>query len=132
MGKHISNEVIKLMIKKKICINSSKVLILGFTFKENCPDIRNTKVIDIYKELISYGIQIDVFDPWANSIEVKNEYDISLLNQLDEISILENYAVIILAVAHEKFKVMNLCTTKNHVFFDVKGLFDINKIDARL
>jgi UDP-N-acetyl-D-galactosamine dehydrogenase len=132
MGIHVSNEVIKLMIKKRINVECSRILILGFTFKENCPDIRNTKVIDIYNELISYDIKVDIFDPWANSVEVYNEYGISVFNTIDEKNILQTYSVIILAVAHEAFKEMNLCTTKKHVIFDVKGLIDIKKIDARL
>jgi UDP-N-acetyl-D-galactosamine dehydrogenase len=132
MGKHVSTEVIKLMLKKNISVNGSKILILGFTFKENCPDIRNTRVIDIYNELKTYDVNVDVFDPWANVSEVNHEYGISVLNEINEKDILQNYSAIILAVAHDKFRTYELSTSDRKVIYDVKGVLDISKIDARL
>jgi UDP-N-acetyl-D-galactosamine dehydrogenase len=132
MGKHVSTEVIKLMLKKNISVNGSKILILGFTFKENCPDIRNTRVIDIYNELKTYDVNVDVYDPWANVSEVNHEYGISVLNEINEKDILQNYSAIILAVAHDKFRTYELSTSDRKVIYDVKGVLDISKIDARL
>ena len=99
MGKYIAGEVVKMMIKNGVQILDSNVLILGITFKENCPDIRNTKVMGLYSELTSYGINIDVYDPWVNRVEAKNELNIDILNTPPE----KKYQVVILAVAHENF-----------------------------
>jgi UDP-N-acetyl-D-galactosamine dehydrogenase len=82
MGKHVASEVVKLMLKKNLKINDSKALILGFTFKENCPDFRNTKVIDIYNELLEYNMIVDVFDPWASVELVEKEYNIKLIDSV--------------------------------------------------
>jgi UDP-N-acetyl-D-galactosamine dehydrogenase len=131
MGKYIALETIKLMMKKNIKVIDSNVLILGFTFKENCPDIRNTKVIDIYKELSTFDIQIDVYDPWANHLEVKKEYDIDLL-PIFQIDSLNKYSAIIIAVAHEEFKKFSISKTPQRVLFDVKAMMQTNEIDARL
>jgi UDP-N-acetyl-D-glucosamine/UDP-N-acetyl-D-galactosamine dehydrogenase len=118
MGIYIANQVIKLMIKKGQRVEGDTVLILGITFKENCPDIRNSKVIDVIRELEDFGCRLDIYDPWASPEEVKREYDIRLLINLPN---LINYQTIILAVAHDAFK--NLCLVKNdkQVIFDIKS-----------
>lgn len=100
MGKYVASEVVKLMIKKGTRIKGAKVLMLGITFKENCPDIRNTKAIDIYHELLEYGIDIDVYDPWADPSEVKHQYGIKIITEYPEGN---SYGAIILAVAHNVF-----------------------------
>ena len=131
MGKYIATEVVKLMIKREIAVKNSKVLMLGITFKENCPDIRNTKATDIYHELISYGIEVDVFDPWASVNEVRGEYGISIISELIE-SI--NYSAVILAVAHNEFMKIDLqlFKEKGSIIYDVKGILPRDLIDARL
>lgn len=130
MGSFIANKAIKMMIRKDIAIKSSKALILGITFKENCPDIRNTKVVDIYLELKSYGLEVDVYDPWANSEEVKIEYQINCLDNLGN----SEYDLIILAVAHQYFLSLdyNLLKKKTSILFDIKSFLDKNQVDGRL
>ncbi len=127
----IANKVLKLMIQKDHKIKHSRALILGFTFKENCPDVRNTKVIDIYKELKEFGLIVDVYDPWANAEEVKREYDLDLLPQLDP-SI--PYEAIVVAVEHREFKDIDYKKYKDSgaVIYDVKGFVDRSLVDARL
>jgi UDP-N-acetyl-D-glucosamine/UDP-N-acetyl-D-galactosamine dehydrogenase len=129
IGIFVANKCVKIMIQKNISIKGAKALIMGFTFKENCPDVRNTKVVDIYKELIQFGIDIDVYDPWANAEEVKTEYNIAIVQSLNK-----KYDLIIHAVNHEKFEEINLkdLMSTNHVLFDIKGTLDQNKIDGRL
>ncbi|WP_419770586.1 MAG: nucleotide sugar dehydrogenase [Candidatus Marinarcus sp.] len=131
MGKYVAERVIKLMIKKSFIIKNSNVLILGLTFKENCPDIRNTKVIDIIDELKEYGCNIDVYDPWAKAQEVKHEYNIDILDTDKKLNI-ENYNAIILAVGHNEFRKLNLKKSENQVIFDVKSFLDKSIIDERL
>lgn len=129
MGKYVATEVVKLMMRKGLKVLESKVLILGFAFKEDCPDFRNTKVIDIYNELINFEILIDVFDPWVDQLEVKNEYEIDILNTLPS----EHYSAIILAVEHKKFLNTNLRSlTPNGIIFDVKGFLPKDMVDGRL
>ena len=130
MGAFVATKVIKLMIQKGIQIKGAKVLILGITFKENCPDIRNTKVVDIHKELLSYNASVDIYDPWANKAEVKNEYDIDLIETLD----LSQYQAIILSVAHKEFEQSDFKMQKsnNLVIFDTKGIINIYNVDGRL
>ncbi len=132
MGKHVATETIKLMMRKDLRVIDSKVLILGFTFKENCPDTRNTRVIDIYKELRSFDVQVDVYDPWANPEEVKHEYGIEILNGADQLPELSQYAAIILAVAHDAFKNLKLCKSNTQVIYDVKAILPKACVDARL
>ena len=129
MGIFVANKLIKLLIKKGHKIEGSKVLILGITFKENCPDIRNSRVIDVYQELKEFGVDVDVYDPWASKQEVKDEYDITLLDNLGD-----KYDGILLAVSHDEFKSLNLENFKNTnaVIFDIKGIYDKNIVDARL
>jgi len=131
MGKHVATEVIKLMMRKDLKVIDAKVLILGFTFKEDCPDVRNTRVIDIYKELRSFDMEVDVYDPWANSKEVMHEYGIQILSgdQAPEIS---QYSAIILAVSHRKFQDLPIRKSSNQVVYDVKGILDKELVDARL
>ena len=129
MGIFVANKLIKLLIKKGHKIEGSKILILGITFKENCPDIRNSRVIDVYNELKEFGVNVDVYDPWANREEVKEEYNLSLLDILAD-----KYDGILLAVSHDEFKSFNLENFKNQnaVVFDIKGVLDKKLVDARL
>ena len=129
MGKYVATEVVKLMMRKDLKVIDSKVLILGFTFKEDCPDVRNTKVIDIYNELRSFDVQIDVYDPWVNCDEVKHEYGVEVLNEQPELS---QYSAVILAVAHKKFRGLDLKTSSDRVIYDVKGVLEKGTVDARL
>ena len=131
MGMFVANKVVKLMIAKNHKINAAKALILGITFKEDCPDIRNSKVIDIYTELKQFGLQVDVFDPHAEPDEVHEEYGISLIKAPNS----KNYDAIILAVAHKEFLAMDigsLCKGKDSVIFDTKSFLDRATVDARL
>jgi len=130
MGAFIAEEVVKLMVKKDVPVKNSKCLILGFTFKENCPDVRNTKVIDIIKELVIYNITPIIYDPWANPLDVKLEYGIEILNEIP----LNKFDSIILAVAHSQFKHINLkdMVNDNGVIFDVKSFFTKDQVDMRL
>lgn len=131
MGKYVVAEVVKLMIKKGTPIKDSKVLMLGITFKENCPDIRNTKAIDIYNDLLEYGIAVDVYDPWADPEEVRREYNIKTLTSYPE---KKGYDAIILVVAHKEFININLKVHKGKgcIIYDVKGLYKAEDIDGRL
>jgi UDP-N-acetyl-D-galactosamine dehydrogenase len=129
MGKYIANQVVKLMMRKEIKVFDSKVLIMGFTFKEDCPDVRNTKVIDIYNELKSYDINVDVYDSWANVSEVRKEYGIEILTQIPDFS---SYSAIIFAVGHQDFKRYNIPKSIDKVIFDVKGFLNRDSIDSRL
>lgn len=125
MGIYVANSVIKLMIKKGHKIEGSKVLVLGITFKENCPDIRNSRVIDVISELQEFGCNIDVYDPWADKEEVKHEYNLDLVDSLDT----SKYDGIVLAVAHDEFKQQKLKTDTN-IVFDIKSILD--ESDAKL
>ncbi|GAB3218756.1 nucleotide sugar dehydrogenase [Algoriphagus aestuariicola] len=131
MGKHVATEVIKLMMRKDLKVIDSKVLVLGFTFKEDCPDVRNTRVIDIYSELRSYDMDVDVYDPWANPAEVKHEYGIDIIagQQAPE---LDAYSAVILAVSHKQFATLEIQKSAARVVFDVKGFLDKSTVDARL
>ena len=131
MGSYVAGEVIKLMIKKGIQVTGSKVLVLGITFKENCPDVRNTKVIDIIRHLQNYQMQVDIHDPWADSHEVEEEYGVSTLKELPSGN---TYDAVILAVAHNQFNyesIKKMCG-KQSVLFDVKSVLDKELVDARL
>ncbi len=130
MGAYVAGQVIKCMNKKGLVVKDARILILGITFKENCPDIRNTKVVDIYHTLQEYTNNITVYDPWADAKAVEHEYGISIENQLPQ----EKFDAVVLAVSHEEF--MRLDLTKlaaaNSVIYDVKGCLDPAVIDARL
>jgi len=130
MGKYIALEVIKLMIKNDIQVKSSRVLVLGFTFKENCTDIRNTRVIDIVNTLAEFEVSYDVYDPWANTLEVKSEYAIEPVKTLTN-----TYDAIVLAVGHDEFKTLDFAKLKRHeraVLYDVKGILDVKIVNGRL
>lgn len=129
MGEFVATQVLKLMAQKAIEVKNSKVLMLGITFKENCPDIRNTKAIDVYKTLASFNMNVDVYDPWADKNEVESEYGITLKENLNEA-----YDTIIHTVAHTKFKTLDITklAKENAVIYDVKGTLDVTKIDKRL
>jgi UDP-N-acetyl-D-galactosamine dehydrogenase len=131
MGKHVATEVIKHMMRKDLKVIDSKVLILGFTFKEDCPDVRNTRVIDIYKELKSFDMDVDVYDPWADPAEVMHEYGIEISNSETK-EHLDHYSAIILAVAHKEFKDWKLEKSPMQVLFDVKCVLGKGLVDARL
>lgn len=130
MGEYVANQVVKFMLKKGIQVLNSSILILGFTFKENCPDVRNTKVIDIYKTLQTYHIDITVYDPWANPVIAQHEYGIEVINELPS----AKYNAVILAVAHKEFSDLNIMSLVNdvHVIYDVKGFINKNIIDGSL
>lgn len=132
MGEYVAHQVIKHMNKKGVIVKDSKILILGITFKENCPDIRNTKVVDIYSTLNEYTNNITIYDPHANIESVKHEYGLNVINDLPKN--LEKQDAVILAVSHEEFLNIDirLITQSNGVIYDVKGILDINMIDGRL
>lgn len=135
MGEYVANQTIKLMNKKGVMVKDARILILGVTFKENCPDIRNTKVVDIYTTLHEYSNNVIVYDPWANADSVKHEYDINLCDKSLE-NLYNSFDAVILAVAHNEFKNINirdfLADEINGVVYDVKGVLDRNQIDGRL
>ncbi len=130
MGEYVATETIKLMLKKGIQVLNSNIIILGFTFKENCPDVRNTKVIDIYKALKEYNLNITVYDPWANPAIVEHEYGIKVVNELPT----QKFDAAIAAVAHKKFDGLNVpaLLKEKHVIFDVKCTLDRSIVDGRL
>ena len=131
MGEYVANQTIKLMNKKGVLVKDAKILILGITFKENCPDIRNTKVVDIYHTLKEYTDNITICDPWADASLVRKEYDIEIKNHLPEN---ELFDVAILAVSHDKFSNIDIKSlmNDNSVIYDVKGFLDRNIVDGRL
>lgn len=131
MGKYVAGEVIKLMVKKQLPVIGEKVLIMGVTFKENCPDVRNTRVVDIVNELLTYDTAVDVYDPWADSEEVFHEYGLKILDAKTPPAF-ENYKAIVVAVAHDAFKEMKICTNKQCVVFDIKGMLSKEESDQRL
>ena len=133
MGAFVANQLVKLMIMKEHKINNSRVLVLGITFKENCPDIRNSKVIDIINELKSFGCSVDVYDPWADKEEVKHEYGLDILCSMEEIRD-KKYEGIILAVSHNQFKELDFASFRMNgaVVYDVKGILPNNIVENRL
>ena len=131
MGKYIASESVKLMLRKGLKISASKALILGITFKENCPDYRNTKVIDVFNELKTYDMKVDIFDPHVENNKVFKEYGIKLLEKLDSKD-LNNYSLIVLAVAHNEFKNFLIKPNKFRVIYDVKSYLNKINVDGRL
>lgn len=133
MGLHIASEVVRLMTQKRIHVSGSRVLVMGLTFKENCPDIRNSKVVDVIRELEKYGARIDVYDPWVDAAEAQHEYGIKPVRKLRK----GHYDAVIVAVSHREFKAMGavavrrLCRS-NHVLFDIKYVFPAGDVDGRL
>ena len=130
MGEYVATETIKHMLKKGIQVLNSNIVIFGFTFKENCPDVRNTKIIDIYRALKEYNVNITVYDPWANPAIAKHEYGIDVTNELPT----EKFDALIMGVAHNEFKELDVTefVKESHVIFDVKGTLPKNIVDARL
>ena len=133
MGKHVASEVIKLMLHKGIQVVDSRALILGLTFKENCPDLRNTRIVDIINELQQFGINVDVHDPWVDPVEAEEEYGIKVKKELHD----NSYDAIIIAVAHDEFKemgadAMHALGKEKHVLYDVKYLLKPDEVDGRL
>jgi UDP-N-acetyl-D-galactosamine dehydrogenase len=120
MGEYVASQVVKLMIKKGVVVNGAHLLMLGITFKENCPDVRNTKIVDVISSLADYGIQVSIYDPWANPEEVKHEYGLTTTTVLPN----EKYDAIVLGVAHDTFSTLEFSTIKkeNSVLYDVKGI----------
>ena len=129
MGSYVAAEVVKLMLNKDIKIKGAQLLLLGITFKENCPDVRNTKVVDVVKHLESFGIDVTIYDPWVNPEEVKHEYGLKALTKIP----LKKFDSIVQAVAHKEFQTLDFDSLKNDtaVVYDVKGVLG-NKADARL
>ena len=133
MGPHIADTVVKMMTKRRIHVVSAKVLILGLTFKENCPDLRNTRVIDIIKTLESYHADVEVYDPWVDPREAQDEYQITLQTELKD----NTYDAIILAVSHKAFTELGVDAIRklgkqSHILYDIKSLFPKDKVDGRL
>ncbi len=129
MGEYVSSQVVKLMLKHDLKVKNAKILVLGITFKENCPDVRNTKVVDVVKQLSDYETQVTIYDPWANPEEVKHEYHLKSYRELPD----EKFDAIVLCVAHDKFKNLDFDKLKkpNAVVYDVKGVLG-EKSDAKL
>jgi UDP-N-acetyl-D-galactosamine dehydrogenase len=120
MGEYVASQVVKLMIKKGVVVNGCNLLMLGITFKENCPDVRNTKIVDVIKALKEYGITVTIFDPWANPAEVKHEYNLETVNELPS----QKFDAIVLGVAHKEFVTMDFKNVRkeNSILYDVKGI----------
>ena len=136
MGAYVTSQLVKEMLKKRIQVNGSKVLVLGLTFKENCPDLRNTRVVDIIAELKEYGISVDCFDPWVSAKEAKHEYGLDVLTEKAQLKE-ESYDAIILAVAHKQFAQMGAAEIralgkKDQVLYDLKYVLSANEVDIRL
>ena len=130
MGEYVATRVVKLMIQKKIQVVGSKILVLGFTFKENCPDVRNTRVIDIVRTLKEYDLDITIYDPWANAAVARREYGVEVTNALPQ----ETFDAVILAVAHKAFETLDVPALRKpaSVLFDVKGFLPKTDVDGRL
>lgn len=130
MGEYVANQVVKLMLKKGIRVLGADILMLGITFKENCPDVRNTKVVDIIRALQDYNVRITVYDPWVSPESVKREYGIDVVQELPAVQ----YDAVVLAVAHEQFRKMDLKERmkEKYVLYDVKGILEKDEVDGRL
>ena len=131
MGEYVASQVVKCMIKKGINVYGADLLVLGITFKENCPDVRNTKIVDVVSALEDYGVNVSIFDPWASPNEVKHEYDLDCVPQLPESS---KYDAIVLGVGHDDFLNIDLNSLKKPaaIVYDVKGIFADDIVDAKL
>lgn len=132
MGSFVASEIVKKMVQKDIPVKGAKALLLGFAFKENCPDFRNTRVIDIYRDLIEFGLDVTVYDPWVDKEEVCSEFEISVLNNQSELN--DNYSAIILAVSHNEFKKIDINELRKDKSFvyDIKGFLAPELVDYRL
>jgi UDP-N-acetyl-D-galactosamine dehydrogenase len=133
MAMYVAGEIAKLMNRKRIHVNGARALVLGITFKENCPDVRNSKVVDVVRELQKFGAEVDVYDPWANAAECAHEYGLRPVRTLAA----RRYDAAVVAVAHREFRelgaggVRRLCR-KNHVLYDIKHVFAASEVDGRL
>lgn len=129
MGEYVASQVVKLMIKKGVTINGAQLLLLGITFKENCPDVRNTKIVDVVRAFVEYGIQVTIYDPWANTEEVAHEYGLTTINELPETT----FDAIVLGVAHQAFLDMDYTALRKEksVLYDVKGVLQV-PVDGKL
>ncbi len=136
MGAYVADQTIKLMLKKGIQVLGANILIMGFTFKENCPDVRNTRIIDIYRALQQYNVHITVYDPWANPDIVRREYGIDIITLNSQLSTLNSIDAAIVAVGHRQFRNQEIDLTTllndNHVIYDVKGILPRPLVDGRL
>ena len=132
MGQFVAQETVKMMLKKGLRIKDANVLVLGITFKENCPDIRNSRAIDVVRELQDYQINVDVYDPWASPEEVKDEYNLDLISDIEKTD--KKYDAVLAVVAHSEFKSLDLqkYTNKNTLIYDVKAIYPKDKSDLRL
>jgi UDP-N-acetyl-D-galactosamine dehydrogenase len=133
MGTYVAQEVVKLMVKNDIAVKKANILVLGFTFKENCPDVRNTRVVDIINTLNEYDTVCEIYDPWANPDEVKQDYNLQTFNRYEQLT--GSYDAIILAVCHQEFLSLNYEKLKKHdntVIYDIKGLLDESLVQGRL
>ena len=133
MGCYVVSQIVKLMLQKKIHVNDSNILIMGLTFKENCPDLRNTRVIDMLEEFSEYGANVDVYDPWVDKAAAKREYGLTLLNEIDK----NKYDAIILAVAHTEFSklgadALHELGKDDHILYDLKYILPADQVDGRL
>ena len=133
MGCYVISQVVKLMLQKRIHVNDSKILMMGLTFKENCPDLRNTRVIDMIEELNNYGARVDVYDPWVDASEANHEYDITPVEKPEK----DSYDAIIVAVGHDQFKQMSVAEIREygkqkHVLYDIKYILPAQDTDGRL
>jgi len=130
MGDYVAKEVVKIMIKKGLSIKDAEVLMLGITFKENCPDVRNTKIVDVIHSLKDFGVKITIFDPWANPAEVKHEYNLEVTNTLPT----SKFDTVVLGVSHKEFLNIDLSTITKEisVVYDVKGILENSKVDGKL
>ena len=132
MGSFVASEIIKKMVSNDIPVKGAKALLLGFSFKENCPDFRNTRVIDIYHDLVEFGLDVTVYDPWVDKFKVKNEFSLDIKD--DKSLLIEKYSAIILAVSHNAFLELDFSSLKKpkSILFDIKGFLPKELIDARL
>ena len=133
MGAYVVGQMVKAMLKRRIQVDGARVLMLGLTFKENCPDLRNTRAVDVARELADYGVQVDVHDPWADAAGARHEYGIDLVADPQEGA----YDGVILAVAHDAFRAQGVAALRAygrevHVLYDLKHLFGVDESDLRL
>lgn len=132
MGSFVASEIVKKIVQKDIPVKGAKALLLGFAFKENCPDVRNTRVIDIHNDLTDFGLDVTIFDPWVDKKEVWDEYKLEVLNELEQVG--SEYAVVILAVSHSEFLAINLedILAGNAIVYDIKGFLEPSRVNGRL
>jgi UDP-N-acetyl-D-galactosamine dehydrogenase len=133
MGIYVAQQVAQLMIQRQIMVKGARVLMMGLTFKENCPDVRNTKIVDVVQELNKYGCKVDVFDPWADADEAEHEYGLRPVRKLKPGS----YDAVVMGVGHQEFRDMGIAKVralgkKSHVLYDIKYVFKADEVDGRL